>query len=895
MADRDLTKTVYPATGKQAASTRPDRPPALFACPHADLLNLQRASGNWAVNQLLQPKTNVDRVPPIVVRVLKSGGGRPLDPATRSFMESRFGEDFSQVKVHTDPFAADSARAIGAQAYTVNRHVVFAPAYYAPQTIAGRALLAHEFAHVLQQQDGRANAGTAATGDLTAQWEAQADQVGRHVSDPSPILQSNGQNSRGSIAANLTPAPMGTLQAQFVTPHAAGGGFGGLLERDRRAAYAEGSAVDPAYAEIVLTIQGGWRMIAALDEPTLRRATVDQRVAMLTQLMEAYWTGSAEEEAIIRILSTTPSSDASTLVERLDATLEIGRSLLDELDRVVDFGNNLDLHTEISRLRLRAMPSKQGIEALHTAPVLPWHDVMGFTEDAATFEFWSTEQGKIRVRYLRGEALLSSADFAAEIQRLPQDLFVSGHDYESDQFLIIHDYDKDQFIPAMARDLLGYRNAGIRGFLSHAVGVASLALPGGTAKTVVGKAAFMVLERVLPAAAVMIGENRLNIVRWFPKWGPRMLYFADLVQFAIGVYGIARFAVAGARLIESWREVRNARAALEGAALDPEAETVARQLEGHFDEIAKELEKVRESGQSAAQRVVPGEASPAEQTGGKLLSLEGRTRTGTFEGLRPGEQEVTSLSEFKARKVSPPSPSPSEPSLQAMPQELEEEAWVDKVIPLEQERAPRPAAAESAQHAAEAEVIPLRQPKQVIGGETVRELTQEPLKATGTRGPVAMAGGPGRTSPPPAVKVGPPSTPRTPQLAGGRGGTRAKPLEGYQSTEYGRFGIPSRRGDPFEGHEIVLNLWLKTHGFITRRGAGLSRFNSAIALTVKQHKRVSELQRVASLYNEAVLAKMSAREVITKNAEILLQAGVPEEKVIALIDDAFEMLPKIGP
>lgn len=88
--------------------------------------------------------------PDSVHQVLASSG-RPLDAATRSFMEPRFGQDFSHVRVHTDSRAHDSARAVGAMAYTVGRDVIFGAGQYAPGTGDGRRLLAHELAHVVQQ------------------------------------------------------------------------------------------------------------------------------------------------------------------------------------------------------------------------------------------------------------------------------------------------------------------------------------------------------------------------------------------------------------------------------------------------------------------------------------------------------------------------------------------------------------------------------------------------------------------------------------------------------------------------------------------------------------------------------------------------------------------------
>ena len=63
-----------------------------------------------------------------------------------------FGHDFSLVRVHNDGKAAESARAINARAYTFGRSVVFGPGEYAPHSFEGRRLLAHELAHVVQQQ-----------------------------------------------------------------------------------------------------------------------------------------------------------------------------------------------------------------------------------------------------------------------------------------------------------------------------------------------------------------------------------------------------------------------------------------------------------------------------------------------------------------------------------------------------------------------------------------------------------------------------------------------------------------------------------------------------------------------------------------------------------------------
>lgn len=91
--------------------------------------------------------------PPIVHETLSSPG-QPLDASARAFFEPRFGHDFSQVRVHTDRRAADAARGVAAQAFTVGEHIVFGENQYAPTGATARQLLAHELTHVVQQRAG---------------------------------------------------------------------------------------------------------------------------------------------------------------------------------------------------------------------------------------------------------------------------------------------------------------------------------------------------------------------------------------------------------------------------------------------------------------------------------------------------------------------------------------------------------------------------------------------------------------------------------------------------------------------------------------------------------------------------------------------------------------------
>jgi hypothetical protein len=100
-----------------------------------------------------RPQTVAGEAPASVHETLRTAG-QPLDMESRAFFEPRFGRDLSQVRIHADPRAAESAHSVCARAYTVGHHVVFGRGQYAPHTADGRHLVAHELTHTLQQQGG---------------------------------------------------------------------------------------------------------------------------------------------------------------------------------------------------------------------------------------------------------------------------------------------------------------------------------------------------------------------------------------------------------------------------------------------------------------------------------------------------------------------------------------------------------------------------------------------------------------------------------------------------------------------------------------------------------------------------------------------------------------------
>jgi hypothetical protein len=169
--------------------------------------------------------TEQSPLPPIVRDVLRSNG-QPLDVQTRKFMESRFGHNFSSVRVHTDAKAAESARMVNAQAYTVGRDVVFAAGRYGPRTAEGRSLLAHELTHVVQQHTARLPSEGQPGDTLEQQADALAARVAEGYSSTTSRVYANGRSLQRKANAE---SPESTVTYDYEL----GSGFG-VCARDTK-------------------------------------------------------------------------------------------------------------------------------------------------------------------------------------------------------------------------------------------------------------------------------------------------------------------------------------------------------------------------------------------------------------------------------------------------------------------------------------------------------------------------------------------------------------------------------------------------------------------------------------------------------------------------------------
>ena len=136
-------------------------------------------------------------------------------------MESGFGRSFADVRVHTDGAAAHSAAALDAHAYTSGRELVFAHGRYDPGTPAGRRLLAHELAHVVQQrrspspgpiQRFTAYSSAEQTGGTSRGWAHPGSKNMRVSDDGQMAVDDKGWDPGTNKRAWTTPALIATVE-----------------------------------------------------------------------------------------------------------------------------------------------------------------------------------------------------------------------------------------------------------------------------------------------------------------------------------------------------------------------------------------------------------------------------------------------------------------------------------------------------------------------------------------------------------------------------------------------------------------------------------------------------------------------------------------------------------
>ena len=180
---------------------------------------------------------SMETAPPSVESTL-AATGRPLESGLRHDMEQRFGHSFFDVRVHDDALAQASARDVGAAAYTAGAHIVFAAGRYTPGSRAGRQLIAHELAHVLQQTSAGAlplrrriqrqaqPAGPAEQqGVARMKWSEESERMYRNTGDVRAANAIRGCRLQGGAACAMlvTEEEAAAIVAREARPTGAGG------------------------------------------------------------------------------------------------------------------------------------------------------------------------------------------------------------------------------------------------------------------------------------------------------------------------------------------------------------------------------------------------------------------------------------------------------------------------------------------------------------------------------------------------------------------------------------------------------------------------------------------------------------------------------------------------
>jgi len=155
MSDADVTQRV------EAGAVQPMR--VQRVCPECEEDMAQRQAmvedEEFQAKEMPEQTSQVNSAVESRINSLK-GSGQPLDLATRSFFEPRFGHDFSSVRVHYDGQAEGVSHSINARAFTLGSDIVFGAGEYAPSSFSGKKLLAHELTHVVQQKFTNQGAGS---------------------------------------------------------------------------------------------------------------------------------------------------------------------------------------------------------------------------------------------------------------------------------------------------------------------------------------------------------------------------------------------------------------------------------------------------------------------------------------------------------------------------------------------------------------------------------------------------------------------------------------------------------------------------------------------------------------------------------------------------------------
>ncbi len=499
---------------------------------------------------------------PVSVERALASPGSPLNPALRQDMEQRFGHDFSKVRVHSDGASERSARHVNAHAYTSGYDIVFGPGRFAPGTIEGRCLLAHELTHVVQQ--------TGAGGG----W----------VANPATAIQ------RDDSGFSLIPDPKDLVEMYF--PEMVADNFDGIADR---LVFAVMSHPNPSryVLEVFKAIPSKW-------EDNLG-------AAFIKRLPNWY---------LDRFAATSQGRYALNIVYEAIITGDVSEFEREQAKRIIE--------TKLRQIGPEAYikGAKRTSQGAPT-PIFPVRFMRVTGGDYAPPLAKMMPNGHIRVRY--PVAVGSMSMFKDEMRTLG-DVFGAGMDLNPNEIVGIKDYEKGgdvevQYLPALV--LIDYSNQAIQSTSGKIVEVsitaATLGFGGGAvaggraaAEEMVTSTAIwgarlaktaQILDRaanVIGIASFVINEHRDWIIRKLGWPGKRLVQLSDIANNAANIYGLGRLAQGGYQLLKDLRAASNDARAL-GKELTAEESKVLNRIDAETDAMLKEAEaSAAKSGRAAA-------------------------------------------------------------------------------------------------------------------------------------------------------------------------------------------------------------------------------------------------------------------------------------------------------
>jgi hypothetical protein len=177
----DVERQRHPAAAELAPIVRRDD-------PEASISRLGSAVGNRGLSRAITQMRDGEGIlpgglvhPDVEAAIAAaSGGGSRVSAGVADDVGGAYGQPLGDVRVHHDEHAAALSRAVSARAFTVGSDIFFGDGEYQPDSAGGRELLAHELAHVVQQQ-GAPNSGPLMVSQPGDTLEREAEAAARNI------------------------------------------------------------------------------------------------------------------------------------------------------------------------------------------------------------------------------------------------------------------------------------------------------------------------------------------------------------------------------------------------------------------------------------------------------------------------------------------------------------------------------------------------------------------------------------------------------------------------------------------------------------------------------------------------------------------------------------------